>query len=220
MFRKLDRAKVFSFLDLIDLREGQTISSSICQGQDFDIQLYAIARGEAISFNKSYSHKIFMGLEGRGLVKDGKKGYDLSKDRILAFEKSSNLEKTSQEGFIYMEISIEGDEFMDTIKNIEKSELLKLEDLIDYGRGQVSNLTLVKRDNLNIAILALDKGEKLSSHSASGDALVQCLDGRAKIIIDQENFIIEEGQAIVLPKDIAHSVEALENYKMLLTLVK
>lgn len=220
MFRKLDRSRTFSFLDLIELRPGQTISSTICQGQDFDIQLYVLAGGESISFNKSYSQKIFIGLEGRGAIGDGSRTYELAKYNILALEKYSNLEKTSQEDFSYMEISLGGDGFMDTIRNIEKSEVLKLEDLIDYGRGQVSNLTLLKRDDLNIAILALDKGEKLSSHSASGDALVQCLDGRARIIIDGEDFLLGEGEAIVLPKDIAHSVEALENYKMLLTLVK
>ena len=60
------------------------------------------------------------------------------------------------------------------------------------------------------------KGEEISSHAAGGDALVTVLEGKGKFTIDGDEYIISEGESIVMPKDIPTAVYGEENFKMLL----
>jgi len=50
--------------------------------------------------------------------------------------------------------------------------------------------------------------------------LVTVLDGEGKYIVDGKAFVVKKGESAVLPANIPHAVEAVENFKMMLTLVK
>ncbi|WP_378954893.1 cupin domain-containing protein [Pelosinus sp. sgz500959] len=106
------------------------------------------------------------------------------------------------------------------IKNIEFSKALDMAHLVEYQEGRVVSLTLVQNENLTLTLFAFAKGEAVSTHSAPGDAMVYILDGEAEITIDQEKFIARTGQTIVMPSDIPHGLDAVENFKMMLILVK
>lgn len=106
------------------------------------------------------------------------------------------------------------------IKNVEKSKVLNLKNLVEYADGEIVNLTMAQKPGVNMSLLAIDKGEMLSTHSAPGDALACVLDGKVKIVIDGEEHILTEGEMIVMPGGIPHSVHPIEKFKMLLTVVK
>jgi len=110
---------------------------------------------------------------------------------------------------------------MDTlIKNIEVSKALKLKDLVSYQEGQILSRTIAQIPNANITLFSLDKGEGISSHITSGDAMVQILDGEAEITIGEGVFVVKEGETIIMPSSIPHGLEARERFKMLLTVIK
>ena len=115
-----------------------------------------------------------------------------------------------------------GDEAMEnqTLKMLEAASAFNLADCVEYKEGQIVSKNLVAKSNLVITIMSFWKGEALDPHKAPGDALVTVLDGEGKYIVDGKPFIVKKGESAVLPANIPHAVEAVENFKMMLTLVK
>jgi quercetin dioxygenase-like cupin family protein len=106
------------------------------------------------------------------------------------------------------------------IKNIEHKEVLKLKEIVGYKDNKVSSRTLAATPGTNMTLLSLDAGEELSTHAAPGDAFVNILDGEVKITIDGEPYELGEGDAIVMPSGVPHSLYAKTKFKMLLVVVK
>lgn len=104
-------------------------------------------------------------------------------------------------------------------KNISKSEVLVLKDQISYQQGQVVSKTLAQNSALSITLFSFDQGEEISTHESGGDAFVTCLDGVGKITIDGEDYLLHEGESIVMPAGHPHAVYAQEAFKMLLVVV-
>ncbi len=105
------------------------------------------------------------------------------------------------------------------IKNIELSKVLEMESLVTYQEGQVISRTLAQGKNLSLTLFAFAKGEEISSHSSSGDAMVYLLDGEADITIGEKTFHVKKGETIVMPAGISHALLASEQFKMLLAVV-
>ena len=105
------------------------------------------------------------------------------------------------------------------MKNISKSEVLVLKDQVTYQRGQVVSKTLAQNDAVSITLFSFDKGEEISPHQSGGDAFVTCLDGVGKITIDGVDYLLHEGESIVMPAGHPHAVYGQEQFKMLLVVV-
>ena len=95
------------------------------------------------------------------------------------------------------------------MKNIAQSEVLTLREQISYQEGQVVSKTL----------FSFAKGEEISTHESGGDAFVTCLDGIGKITIDGVEYLLHEGESIVMPAGHPHAVYGQEAFKMLLVVV-
>ena len=102
-------------------------------------------------------------------------------------------------------------------KNIEKQTNLKLKDLVEYQPGQVISKTLVQNEAVSMTIFSFDKGEEISSHASGGDAMVTVLEGTGKFTVGGKEFILNEGETLIMPKGIPHAVYGEEKFKMQLT---
>ena len=105
------------------------------------------------------------------------------------------------------------------IKNIEKAQVLTLKSEVAYQPGQVVSKTLAQNNALSVTLFAFDKGEEISTHESGGDAFVTCLDGVGKITVDDIEYILKEGESIVMPAKHPHAVFGEERFKMLLVVV-
>ena len=105
------------------------------------------------------------------------------------------------------------------LKNIEKSTVLALKEQVAYQQGQVVSKTLAQNDSLSVTLFSFWKGEEISTHASGGDAMVTCLDGVGKITIDGQEYLLREGQSIVMPAGHPHAVYGQEHFKMLLVVV-
>jgi len=108
---------------------------------------------------------------------------------------------------------------MNLIKNITKSEVHVLKDQVSYQEGQVVSKTLAQNDAVSVTLFAFDKDEEISTHESGGDAFVTCLDGIGRITIDGIEYILHEGESIVMPAKHPHAVYGAEQFKMLLVVV-
>ncbi|VBB08354.1 Hypothetical protein LUCI_3626 [Lucifera butyrica] len=106
------------------------------------------------------------------------------------------------------------------IKNIDFAKVVNLAGLVDYQAGRVVSLTLVQNDALSLTLFAFGRGEGVSTHSAPGDALVYLLDGQAEITVGGQKVTAKTGETVVMPANVPHGLDAVENFKMLLVVVK
>lgn len=102
-------------------------------------------------------------------------------------------------------------------KNIEKSKVLNLKDLVAYQPGQVVSKTLVQNDKMGVTIFSFDKGEEISTHASGGDAMVTVLEGTGRFVVGGEEFILTAGETVVMPQNVPHAVYGIEQFKMILT---
>ena len=71
-----------------------------------------------------------------------------------------------------------------------------------------------------MTVFAFDKGEKLSTHSAPYDALLQVIEGSGRITIEDKVFTVVAPGAIIMPANRPHAVEAAEKFKMVLIMIR
>ena len=102
----------------------------------------------------------------------------------------------------------------------EKSKAFSYQSSVEYAEGAIVSKTVLKKETGNISLFAFAKGETLSEHTAPFDALIQIVDGKAEVIIGGKSHILESGQTIIMPANIAHAVKAVEKLKMVLTMIK
>lgn len=72
---------------------------------------------------------------------------------------------------------------------------------------------------LRQTLIALVAGQKLDEHENPGEATVHVLQGRVRLIAGQNSWEGSSGDLIIVP-DSRHSLEALEDSAILLTVAK
>jgi len=95
-----------------------------------------------------------------------------------------------------------------------------IESLLDYQSGAVVSQTLVDEEAVTLTVFAFDEGERLSEHTAPHDALLQVVDGTALVTVSDTEHEVAAGESIVLPADEPHAVDAVSEFKMLLTMLR
>ena len=83
------------------------------------------------------------------------------------------------------------------------------------ARGSV---TLVKQGGMSLVLTHLHAGGTLQEHAAPSAATVQVLDGRVRVHIGDDSLEAPAGRLIAFNSGVRHSVEALEDSTLLLTL--
>jgi quercetin dioxygenase-like cupin family protein len=101
-----------------------------------------------------------------------------------------------------------------------KGKAFSLENHIEYADNSVVSKTLIKKEIGNITLFAFDKGQGLSEHTAPFDAVVHILDGKAEITIGGDPQIVRQGEMLIMPANISHALQAIEQFKMVLIMIR
>jgi len=96
----------------------------------------------------------------------------------------------------------------------------EIEKLVDYQTGTVVSKTIIKQSTGTVTLFAFDKGEGLSEHTTSFDALVYIADGEAEITIAGKVNIVKQGEMIMMPANQPHALNAKSRFKMMLVMIK
>jgi len=103
--------------------------------------------------------------------------------------------------------------------------LLDLGEVVTELHGQATpeqtrgSVTLVKQGGMSLVLTHLHGGGRLQEHATPGAATVQVLDGHVRVQIEGESLDVPAGRLIAFNSGVRHSVEALEDSTLLLTLV-
>jgi quercetin dioxygenase-like cupin family protein len=105
-------------------------------------------------------------------------------------------------------------------KGLAPAEVSQLALLAQYQEGAVVSREIIKKATGTVSIFAFDTGQGLSEHTAPFDALVQVLEGAVEIRIAGQPHRVEQGDVILMPAGQPHSLQALERFKMVLTMIR
>ena len=108
---------------------------------------------------------------------------------------------------------------MAILKNIAQEQVLPLAQQVEAEAGQIVSKTLAQNDAVSITLFAFSKGEEISTHDSTGDAMVHVIDGVGQFTVDGAEHICKAGDVLVMPAKKPHAVFAKEDFKMLLTVV-
>ncbi|MCR9210885.1 MAG: cupin domain-containing protein [bacterium] len=105
------------------------------------------------------------------------------------------------------------------IKHAEPGEVVDVSPLGDGLEGAKTH-TLAQTDYAEIIRLVLPAGKDIATHSAPGQIIVQCIEGRVEFTAMGTGHVLEPAQLLFLPPSEPHSVKALESSSVLLTILK
>ena len=93
----------------------------------------------------------------------------------------------------------------------------ELHGMVDEGQDR-RGVTLVKQGGLSVVLTHLHAGGSLDAHAAPGAATVQFLAGHVRMQVGDDTIEVKDGQLVAFDAEVRHSVEAIEDSTLLLTI--
>lgn len=99
-------------------------------------------------------------------------------------------------------------------------EVRNIKQMLQYQENSIVSRMVVKNNAGNVTIFAFDGSEGLSEHTAPFEALVIGIEGHAEITIEGSSYMVDEGDSLLLPANVPHSVHPIGRFKMILTMLR
>ena len=103
---------------------------------------------------------------------------------------------------------------------INRSEAFNIVDILEYLPKSVVIKSILKKPTGIISAVSFDSGEVLVGKISPYDTLIQIIDGRSEIIIDDQSNLLESGQSIIIPAHTSNTIKANIRFKMISTIIK
>lgn len=101
-----------------------------------------------------------------------------------------------------------------------RGAVFRFQELVDYAPNGIVSKQLSKTKFSNITLFAFDTGQSLTEHVSPYDALVQVIEGEIEIFLGGKPLVVGSGEALLMPADVPHALQALTRSKMLLVMIK
>lgn len=104
------------------------------------------------------------------------------------------------------------------IKNLNHEEVVSLARQVNAESGQIVSKTLAQNKAVSVTLFAFTKGEEISTHDSTGDAMVTVLEGTGRFTVDGTVHLVHAGEVLIMPAKKTHAVYAEEAVKRCLQL--
>ncbi len=98
-----------------------------------------------------------------------------------------------------------------------RAEIARLKTEPAWASGDRHGSSLVKGDGINVALVVLKKGANLRQHHTRAPITVQVIEGRINFIASGKTQLVTPGMLLALNRAIEHSIEAVEESAIVLT---
>ena len=98
-----------------------------------------------------------------------------------------------------------------------RAEIARLKREPAWASGDRHGSSLVKGDGINVALMVLKAGAKLQEHHTRAPITLQVIEGRINFVAGGKKQVVTAGTILALDRAIEHSVEALEESAIVLT---
>jgi quercetin dioxygenase-like cupin family protein len=95
-------------------------------------------------------------------------------------------------------------------------EIARLKDAAEWKSGDRHATSLVKDAAMNVLLMVLKKGAHLHEHRTKGPIIVQVVSGSIRFSAGADERVISAGDMVGLDREIAHSLEALQETALIL----
>lgn len=99
-------------------------------------------------------------------------------------------------------------------------EVHNLADQVKFDNERVSFKNIFGNANGGVVLVAFKDGQKLDTHTAPAELMVTVLEGEIEFTIQGNPHTIKAGEFLLVGADVAHSVAAKADSKLMLTKVK
>ena len=87
-------------------------------------------------------------------------------------------------------------------------ELLDLKKLITFNTDRISREMLSDKPEMRVALMCLEKGQKLEPHKAPMRLLMYCVEGKGTFTVGDERVAADEKTCILCDPMVPHGFEA------------
>ena len=84
---------------------------------------------------------------------------------------------------------------------------------------EVKNHSLLKTHTLQLMRVVMAAGQAQPQHHVAGEMTIHCLEGRVRVTTPERSCELGPGQVTALPAQASHSLEALSDTSLLLTIL-
>jgi quercetin dioxygenase-like cupin family protein len=100
------------------------------------------------------------------------------------------------------------------------AKVSSLADLVEYQEGSVVSRTLIDQKSGTVTLFGFDEGQGLSEHTVPFNAMVYVIDGKVQVTISGKLFELSTGDAIIMPANQPHALQAINRFKMMLVMIR
>lgn len=102
----------------------------------------------------------------------------------------------------------------------KNSEAFKIIDIVEYLPKSVVIKSILRKTTGHVTAISFDSGEVLVGKKSPYDTLIQIIEGKSEIIIDDQSYLLESGESIIIPAHRSNTVKANVRFKMISTIIK
>ena len=103
---------------------------------------------------------------------------------------------------------------------VDKGKVHIVVELIEYIPNAVLSKTIIKKLTGNVTASSFDAGEELDEKKSPFDTYIQIIDGVAEVTINKNQFIMKQGDGMIIPAHSNHHFNANQQFKMISTVIK
>lgn len=108
---------------------------------------------------------------------------------------------------------------MPILKNLPTQKAESIKELIDIRKGQVLSMALSNSEHVQMTILSFSENEMVSEESYFGDTMYILLEGETKIMMEDKEIHLCEGETCMIPSRTLHAVGGGKAFKILQIIV-
>ncbi len=101
-----------------------------------------------------------------------------------------------------------------------KSKVFSVGDALEYVPNSIATQVIARTRTGHVQAMAFDANKLLNSKSIPFDTIIQIVEGKAEIVIDNNSHVLEIGQSIIIPAHSRNVIKALGRFKMQSTIIK
>ena len=99
-------------------------------------------------------------------------------------------------------------------------EVINLKSQIEVNPTKVAFKEIFSNENGGVVLLGFEKDQELAEHLAPAELMITVLEGEIEFSVNGKPLILKDGDFLLVGKDVAHSVKAHSNAKVMLTKIK
>ncbi len=103
---------------------------------------------------------------------------------------------------------------------LDVSTVAAVTELVAVAPAAIVSRVLTRTSGGSVTLFAFAAGQELSEHTAPFDAMVHVIDGQLEITIAGRPMTVGPLEVVVMPANVPHALRAMEDSRMMLTMLR